>query len=280
MKSSSPIDISPRRGVQSAIERTGGGEVRMCGRAAKQSGEVASSEAAPAQRTGDELNASDAVPAACAPRTECLDVSARLVEFRTLGMPALRGEWRRLFRRDAPRLSRDQMMRGIAYRIQENAFGGLPNAVEPRLAKLMATFESEGRIVAPSPLSMKPGARLIREWRGRTHVVPAVDNGFEYEGKTFTSLAAIAVEITGARWSGPRFFGLARRRGAKKAGAGDDKTDGESDEVQLSTPGCSLSAGRSRDGPAGTEACEDVLQCRGGEGRCLTIARPRTGGNR
>jgi transposase len=87
MKSSAPTDISPRRRAQSAIERTGAGEVRMCGRAAKQSGEAASAEAAPAQRTGDELNASDAVPAACAPRNECLDVSARLVELRTLGMP-------------------------------------------------------------------------------------------------------------------------------------------------------------------------------------------------
>ena len=142
-------------------------------------------------------------------------------------MPALRGEWRRLFRRDAPRLSRDQMIRMIAYRIQENAFGGLPNAVERRLAKLTGTFKSEGRIVAPSPPKVKPGARLIREWRGRTHVVSVVDGGFEYEGKTFPSLTAIAVEITGAHWSGPRFFGLVRRRGMKKAAAGD----GESDEA-------------------------------------------------
>jgi Protein of unknown function (DUF2924) len=246
MKGPAPIDVELRRGVQSAVERTGG-EVRTRGRAAKQSGEGASSQAAPAQRTADELNASDAARAACAPRTEDLGISARLVELRTLSMPALRGEWRRLFRRDAPRLSRDQMIRGIAYRIQENAFGGLPNAVERRLAKLTATFESEGRIVAPSPPRVKRGARLIREWRGRTHVVSVVDNGFEYEGRTFTSLTAIAVEITGARWSGPRFFGLVRRRGAKKAGAGENETDGESDEVQLSTSGCSPAAGRPQD---------------------------------
>jgi hypothetical protein len=208
MKSSAPIDISPRRRAQSAIERTGAGEVRMCGRAAKQSGEAASAEAAPAQRTGDELNASDAVPAACAPRTECLDVSARLVELRTLGMPTLRCEMAAAVpARCAPAESR-----------ADDAGDRLPHSrkrirppAERRRTKLMATFESERRIVAPSPPSVRPGARLIREWRGRTHVVLAVDNGFEYEGKTFTPLTAIAVEITGARWSGPRFFGLVRR---------------------------------------------------------------------
>ena len=141
-------------------------------------------------------------------------VSAPLVELTTLSMPALRSEWRRLFRREPPRLSRDLMMRVIAYRIQEIAFGGLPIAVERRLAKLTDAFESQGRIIAPQPPKVKPGARLVREWRGRTHVVSVVDGGFEYEGKTFPSLTAIAVEITGAHWSGPRFFGLMRRRRA------------------------------------------------------------------
>ena len=143
--------------------------------------------------------------------------SARLAELTTLGVPALRSEWRRLFRREPPRLSRDQMMRVIAYRIQEIAFGGLPIAVERRLAKLTDAFETQGCIIAPQLPKVKPGARLVREWRGRAHVVSVVDGGFEYGGKTFPSLTAIAVEITGAHWSGPRFFGLIRRRGAKRA---------------------------------------------------------------
>ena len=182
-------------------------------------------------------------------------------------MPALRSEWRRLFRRDAPRLSRDQMIRVIAYRIQENAFGGLPNAVERRLAKLTGTFKSEGRIVAPSPPKVKPGARLIREWHGRTHVAAVVDGGFEYQGKTFPSLTAIAVEITGAHWSGPRFFGLVRRRGAKEAGAGDGgETDGGPDEAEaelaMQPTGRPPAAGRRRDDAdelgLGNTACDFV----------------------
>lgn len=173
-------------------------------------------------------------------------VSAQLAELTTLGLPALRSEWRRLFRREPPRLSRDQMMRVIAYRIQEIALGGLPIAVERRLTKLTDAFETQGSIIAPQLPKVKPGARLVREWRGRTHVVSVIDRGFEYEGKIFPSLTAIAVEITGAHWSGPRFFGLVRRRGAKQAGAGD----GESDEVQLSASGRSPVAGRPRDDAA------------------------------
>lgn len=173
-------------------------------------------------------------------------VSSLLAELATLGLPALRSEWRRLFRREPPRFSRDQMMRMVAYRIQEIAFGGLPIAVERWLAKLTDAFESQGRIIVPQSHKVKPGVRLVREWRGRTHVVSVVDGGFEYGGKTFPSLTAIAVEITGAHWSGPRFFGLVRRRRAKKAGAGD----GESDEVQLNTSGCSPAAGRPRDDAA------------------------------
>lgn len=81
-------------------------------------------------RTTGASKASTAANAGSVRAFEGQDISARLAELTTLGMPALRSEWRRLFRREPPRLSRDQMMRVIAYRIQENAFGGLPTAVE------------------------------------------------------------------------------------------------------------------------------------------------------
>ena len=85
---------------------------------------------------------------------------------------------------------------------------------------------------ATSPPKLKPGARLIREWHGRTHVVSVVDGAFEYGGKTFPSLTAIAVEITGAHLVGAEFFGLVRRGEAKEVWAsGDGETDGEPDEA-------------------------------------------------
>ena len=55
---------------------------------------------------------------------------------------------------------------------------------------------------------MKPGTRLVREWNGRTYHVEVVADGFVWNGRTHRSLSAIAREITGAQWSGPRFFGL------------------------------------------------------------------------
>jgi hypothetical protein len=144
------------------------------------------------------------------------DVTDRLARLETLDLSAIRQEWRRLHRAEPPRLSRDLMMRALAYRIQESAFGGLSKATSRRLAALAAEFESEGRIAIPAQPRIKPGARLVREWHGRTHAVVVTEDGFEFGGKLYRSLTGIAREITGAAWSGPRFFGLARAASAAK----------------------------------------------------------------
>ena len=108
--------------------------------------------------------------------------------------------------------SRDLMIREIAYRLQERAHGGLAPAVKRRLRALGAEFEANGAgALVLGPL-LKPGTRLLREWGGRTHSVIVLENGFEYEGERYQSLTQIARLITGARWSGPRFFGLRARR--------------------------------------------------------------------
>jgi Protein of unknown function (DUF2924) len=75
---------------------------------------------------------------------------------------------------------------------------------------LTSELETNGRIVSDPGPSIRPGARLVREWRGRTHTVVVAEDGFEYAGKTYSSLSKIAQAITGAHWSGPRFFGLNR----------------------------------------------------------------------
>ena len=132
----------------------------------------------------------------------------------------LRREWRRLYRSEPPRISRDLLMRGIAYRLQEIEHGGLGNAAGRKLKTLAKMFRTEGR-VAPHPgLSLKRGARLVREWHGRTHTVTVTEDGFEYGGTSYPSLTKVARKITGAHWSGPRFFGLVRA-GARTSG-GDD----------------------------------------------------------
>ena len=115
----------------------------------------------------------------------------------------LRREWRRLYRGEPPRISRDLLIRGVGYRLQEIQHGGLGKSTRRKLKTLAKMFRTEGR-VAPDPgLSLKPGARLIREWHGRTHTVTVTEAGFEYAGASYSSLTTIAKEITGAHWSGP-----------------------------------------------------------------------------
>jgi hypothetical protein len=137
-------------------------------------------------------------------------LSERLALLPTLSLGELRLEWRRLYRTDPPRLSRDIMMRAIAYRLQETTHGGLSKATQRRLATLASGFQANGTIgPAPAP-RIKSGSRLVREWHGRTHTVNVTEDGFEFEGKAYQSLTKIAFVITGAQWSGPRFFGLAK----------------------------------------------------------------------
>ena len=219
MKSLSAINGAPVPAGPTADHLRADGVRRRRG-AAKRSENPPSSKTVPAPRTEGDSQAPSSVVGSSGAALVDRRMSARLDELTTFAMSALRSEWRRLFRREPPRLSRDQMMRAIAYRIQENAFGGLPTAVERRLAKLAGEFESKGCIAALPPPKVKPGARLVREWRSRTHVVSVVDGGL-FEGETFRSLTAIAVKITGAHWSGPRFFGLVRRTGVKDVAAGE-----------------------------------------------------------
>ena len=109
----------------------------------------------------------------------------------------LREEWRRVYRTGAPRLPPDLLRRGIAYRLQERAFGKM----SPQVARVLA---SGGR-AAPE---ITAGTRLVREWNGRTIDVVATEAGMLWEGRTYRSLSAIAREVTGTPWSGPRFFGI------------------------------------------------------------------------
>jgi hypothetical protein len=117
-----------------------------------------------------------------------------------------------LFGRAAPKgMSRPLLLHIVAYRIQEDAGGGPNRDLRQRLARLAKELQNNGTVsTAPKP-EIKPGTRLLREWRGTTHTVTATEAGFEYQEKTYNSLSMIAREITGTRWSGPAFFGLKGR---------------------------------------------------------------------
>ena len=111
--------------------------------------------------------------------------------------------WPELFQRPAPKgLSRSFLRRFIAYEIQARQHGGLSVQHRKQLAQ-EETPSSKRR--APG---LKPAGRLLREWNGVTHVIDVVEDGFVWQGRRHRSLSAIARAITGAHWSGPRFFGL------------------------------------------------------------------------
>ena len=120
-------------------------------------------------------------------------------------------QWRRLYRSEPPRYaSLDFLGRAVAYAVQEQALGGLPKSAQRQLLAIAAGQPSTG---ATTAIKIKPGTRLLREWRGTTHEVLATDKGFVWEGTTYRSLSAVATTITGAKWSGQRFSGLKRGRG-------------------------------------------------------------------
>jgi len=124
-----------------------------------------------------------------------------------LSRPALAARWRQYYKTDPPKgISRPLLTRAVAHAIQVKATRGLKPAARRRL---FSDGESPGR--DPSSTrgpGLQPGARLIREWNGKTHSVEVVEDGFIWNGDQYRSLSAIARAITGARWSGPRFFGL------------------------------------------------------------------------
>ena len=146
-----------------------------------------------------------------------LEVSLRLEALSDLSPDELRKEWRRLYRSQPPRLSRDLLVRAIAYRIQELRYGGLSKATRRKLDALVQARGSNAAICTEGAQRIRAGARLVREWNGRTHTVRVEEDGFTYGGRSYRSLTAIARDITGARWSGPRFFGLVPKKGTSDA---------------------------------------------------------------
>jgi hypothetical protein len=132
----------------------------------------------------------------------------------------LKERWRALYRSEPPRrMSRDLLIRALAYRIQEKALGGLKPSTRRLLTKVAADASARRPIqVAPEP-SLKPGTVLLREWHGTQHQVIVREDGIVFNGKQYKSLSQVAYRITGTKWSGPLFFGLKANRQEQTNGA-------------------------------------------------------------
>ena len=136
-------------------------------------------------------------------------VSGDLEAIANLEVDQLRLRWIELFGTEpAPRISRDVLIRGVAYRIQEEINGRLSQGRRRQLKRLAEELRSAGSIASAKNKTFKTGTKLIREWKGRVHEVLISDAGYVRGEKHYRSLTQIARLITGTGWSGPRFFGL------------------------------------------------------------------------
>jgi DUF2924 family protein len=131
-------------------------------------------------------------------------IEAEVNQIRSLGIDDLRQRWRTMFGSVPPKgLTKDILGRMIAYRVQEEAFGGL-NRDLVKLLDRLARGEKPNEVNR----RLKPGTVLVREYQGERHTVAIVPDGFLWGDKTYPSLSVIAQQITGTKWNGPRFFGL------------------------------------------------------------------------
>jgi hypothetical protein len=141
-------------------------------------------------------------------------VADEIAKLPTLTRQQLRAKWRVALKQPAPPHLRKQLLIPmLAYKLQEQAYGGLKPQVKRRLRELAVRFAADPKQDAAklaNPARMKPGTRLIRDWKGESHHVTVAESGFEYQGRVYASLSEIARNITGTRWSGPLFFGLRR----------------------------------------------------------------------
>lgn len=124
-----------------------------------------------------------------------------------LGPAELKEEWARCHGAPAPSVTPDVLRLGIAYRLQEKKQGGLSRESKRLLRQTIALASQDNATAAP-PRRLTSGTRLVRDWHGVGHTVIVLDEGFEYDGRTWRSLTAIAKAITGTHRNGPRFFGL------------------------------------------------------------------------
>ena len=145
-------------------------------------------------------------------------ILARLAALKSTPTPKLKEQWRQLFDSEPPAFNRRYLESRLAYRIQELAYGGLRPETIRRLEKLGEELDG-GRVdVRKRPANDRPvsGTRLIREYQGVKHSVTVRDDDFEYQGRPYKSLSAIARAITGTQWNGVVFFGL--KSSARKQG--------------------------------------------------------------
>jgi hypothetical protein len=147
-------------------------------------------------------------------RPEDPGVTARVLQLEGMSLEELRRAWRSWLGSEPPGMKAASFVRRLlAWKLQERAYGGHSAAVLRRLKQLYEAFEKDPNYNPIRAPGLHPGTTLVREWNGVTHRVQVMEAGFAWQGKSYDSLSEIAREITGTRWSGPKFFGLKPPKG-------------------------------------------------------------------
>lgn len=145
-------------------------------------------------------------------------VEEELARLPDRSLDELKARWLELKGVPLPKFMRQGLMTlAVAHAIQEAAYGGLDPVTRKKLDALAAEIVPKGGKPPRRPNRVKPGTRLVREWKGQTHDVMVLEDGFAWRGKRYGSLSVIAREITGTRWNGWMFFGLKQREAAERA---------------------------------------------------------------
>ena len=143
-----------------------------------------------------------------------IDVIKRVAALPGMTTGDLKAMWREYHETEPPPFKKAFLVKRLAYRLQELAYGGLSEETEERLEE----FASDNCETLASKIKREqllPGTRLIRMWKGVEHGCTVLDDGFEYHGRRFKSLTAVANFITGSRWNGYVFFGLKKQNRSK-----------------------------------------------------------------
>jgi hypothetical protein len=164
---------------------------------------------------------------------EAIDDAALEVEIRrlpNLSLLELRHRWKTLFGHPAPKsLRRTFLARAVAYQMQVEAYGGLSVATKRRLREIANAVRNGDANAMLGSGRIKPGTQMIRQWQNTTHTVTALAEGFEWNGRTYKSLSAVANAITGTNWNGFAFFGIKRAPSGNKNASGPRRSNSRAD---------------------------------------------------
>jgi hypothetical protein len=177
---------------------------------------------------------------------EHVALGAEIGRLPNLSLLELRQRWQTLFGHPAPKsLRRNFLARAVAYQMQVEAYGGLSDATKRRLREIANAVRSGDANAMLGSSRIKPGTQMIRQWQNTTHTVTALGEGFEWNGRTYKSLSAVANAITGTNWNGFAFFGIKRAPSGNKNASGPRRTNSRANPDLSTVPVSKVKSTRS-----------------------------------